>query len=81
MRKLKTFFKRFYLGILLLFLYMPILMLTVYSFNEGKTMAKWSGFSLKWYQQLFADRSRTKRYSHYAAFAVRRTACDVKECE
>lgn len=60
MRKIKTFFKRFYLALLLIFLYMPILMLTVYSFNEGKTMAKWSGFSFKWYQQLFADPAITE---------------------
>mgnify|MGYP005899733481 CR=1 FL=1 len=38
-----------------LFLYAPILVLMVYSFNEAKTMGNWTGFSLKWYQALFAD--------------------------
>ncbi len=55
MVKIRRFFKRFYLSIILFFLYMPILMLMVYSFNSGKTMAKWSGFSLNWYAELFKD--------------------------
>jgi len=51
----KRFFKRFYLAILLFFLYLPILMLILYSFNEGKTMNGWHGFSLHWYAELFSD--------------------------
>ena len=31
---MKTFFKRFYLALMLLFLYIPIIMLMIYSFNE-----------------------------------------------
>jgi spermidine/putrescine transport system permease protein len=42
---------------MLLFLYIPIIMLMIYSFNEGKTMSKWTGFSLKWYGQLFHDKN------------------------
>ena len=49
------FFKRFYLLIVLTFLYAPIVTLIVYSFNESKTRAVWSGFSLKWYGQLFQN--------------------------
>ena len=52
---MKKFIKNFYISLLLLFLYIPILMLMVFSFNEGKTMSKWTGFSLKWYVQLFND--------------------------
>lgn len=52
---MKKFAKNFYVSLLLLFLYIPILMLMVFSFNEGKTMSKWTGFSLKWYVQLFRD--------------------------
>lgn len=55
MVKLWTFIKRFYLAILLFFLYLPILMLMLYSFNSGKSMAKWQGFSLNWYAELFND--------------------------
>ena len=49
------FLKRFYLGIVLVFLYVPILVLIVQSFNAGKSRAKWEGFSLRWYVELFQD--------------------------
>ena len=38
-----------------LFLYAPIISLAVFSFNDAKSMAKWSGFSLRWYQVLFQN--------------------------
>lgn len=41
--------KRLYLGILLIFLYAPIFVLIVFSFNESKSSAHWTGFSWKWY--------------------------------
>ncbi len=52
---MKRFFKRFYLAAILLFLYAPILTLIIYSFNESKVMANWTGFSFKWYERLFSD--------------------------
>ena len=47
--------KRCYLGIVLVFLYVPILVLIVQSFNAGKSRAKWEGFSFRWYAELFQD--------------------------
>ena len=47
--------KRFYLGLILIFLYLPIIVLIVQSFNAGKSRAKWEGFSLRWYGELFHD--------------------------
>ena len=47
--------KRFYLGLILFFLYIPIVMLIVQSFNAGKSRAKWEGFSFHWYEELFKD--------------------------
>lgn len=38
-----------------LFLYAPIICLAVFSFNDAKSMAKWSGFSLRWYQELLQN--------------------------
>ena len=49
------FLKRCYLGIVLVFLYVPILVLIVQSFNAGKSRAKWEGFSFRWYVELFQD--------------------------
>ena len=37
------------------FLYAPILSLVVYSFNESRLVTVWSGFSVKWYVELFRD--------------------------
>ncbi|MBP3636721.1 MAG: ABC transporter permease [Clostridia bacterium] len=51
------FLKKFYLSIILVFLYVPIIVLIIQSFNAGKSRAKWEGFSLKWYGELFADAS------------------------
>ena len=48
-------FKKIYLALLLIFLYAPILVLVVYSFNASETRAVWGGFSLKWYAELFKD--------------------------
>ncbi|HRG16218.1 MAG TPA: ABC transporter permease subunit [Pseudomonadota bacterium] len=38
------------------FLYLPMLILIVYSFNENRLVTVWSGFSLKWYGELFRDK-------------------------
>ncbi len=55
MKKLKSFFKGTYLTLMLLFLYAPIAVLMVFSFNDSKTMGNWKGFSLRWYEALLSD--------------------------
>lgn len=49
---------RIYTALMFLFLYAPIAVLIVYSFNDTETGSRtvFSGFSLKWYQKLFEDR-------------------------
>lgn len=54
-KKLESFIKRFYLIIIFIFLYTPIVTLMIFSFNDSKSMGKWSGFTLKWYNQLFQN--------------------------
>ena len=54
-RKLESFIKRFYLILIFIFLYTPIVTLMVFSFNDSKSMGKWSGFTLRWYTQLFEN--------------------------
>jgi putrescine transport system permease protein len=39
------------------FLYLPMLILIVYSFNGGRNVAIWAGFSTKWYGELFRDKA------------------------
>ena len=53
--KMNKHAKRGYLYLVLLFLYLPIITLIIYSFNENKTRASWGGFSLRWYIELFND--------------------------
>ena len=38
-----------------LFLYLPIVLLIVYSFNESRLVTVWAGFSTKWYGELFRN--------------------------
>jgi putrescine transport system permease protein len=43
------------LGLGLLFLYAPIALLVLYSFNESRLVTVWAGFSTKWYGELFRN--------------------------
>ena len=50
-----TALKKFYLAMLLFFMYAPILVLMVFSFNASRSRNTWGGFSLRWYVELFND--------------------------
>lgn len=52
--KNKHIASKIYISLVMLFLYLPIFVLIIFSFNEGKTTV-WKGFSFKWYEQLFRD--------------------------
>ena len=45
------------------FLYLPIAVLIVFSFNDSKSRTVWSGFSLHWYQELFQDEEILSAFS------------------
>ena len=51
----RSVFPRLMLVIGFVFLYAPMLSLIVYSFNESRLVTVWSGFSVKWYAELFHD--------------------------
>ena len=46
---------RIYTVLIFLFLFAPIAILLIFSFNETKSLSVFSGFSLKWYEELFRD--------------------------
>jgi len=46
---------KIYTALVMLFLFAPIAILLLFSFNESKSLSVFSGFSLKWYQELFRD--------------------------
>ncbi len=52
---MKKFIKGLYLILILLFLYLPIFILMVFSFNDNKSMSVWTGFTLKWYQEMLSN--------------------------
>jgi len=53
----KKFIERFYVGFILFFLYAPIIILIILSFNNSKSRSKWGGFTLHWYKELFKNES------------------------
>ncbi len=51
-----NFGERFLVFLTFAFLYVPILLLIIFSFNAGNSTVIWKGFSLDWYQKMFHDR-------------------------
>ncbi len=46
---------KIYIGLVLMFLYVPIFVLIVFSFNETKSRSVFSGFTFEWYEKLFRN--------------------------
>ncbi len=46
---------KIYNGLIFTFLYAPIVVLIVYSFNDSKNRVQWGGFTLDWYRDLFSN--------------------------
>ncbi len=46
---------KFYLTLAFIFLFAPIAVMLVFSFNDSKSLSVFSGFSVRWYQELFRD--------------------------
>ncbi|MGB1253472.1 MAG: ABC transporter permease [Candidatus Promineifilaceae bacterium] len=53
-----------------IFLYLPILVLIIYSFNEGRFVSNWTGFSTHWYGEVLRDEQviNALRFSIWLAF-------------
>lgn len=68
--KFKHPFKKLYLALTLLFMYLPIIIMIIYSFNESKQLGHWTGFSLKWYEQLFTDSQMTSALMYTIVVAL-----------
>ena len=54
MRK-KGYISKIYMAIVFLFMYAPIILLMIFSFNDSKSRSVWNGFSLRWYEKLLRD--------------------------
>ncbi|HHT90325.1 MAG: ABC transporter permease [Bacillota bacterium] len=69
------FLKRSYIYLVFAFLYMPIAVLMVYSFNDSRSRGVWGGFTLRWYVELFQD--RTIMSSLYSTLFIGATAAVI----
>jgi spermidine/putrescine transport system permease protein len=61
-------------GIVLLFLYLPIVVLVINSFNESRFGGTWAGFSLKWYERLLHERTVWNAFKNSLIVGISATA-------
>jgi spermidine/putrescine transport system permease protein len=57
----------------LLFIYLPIALMIVLSFNESKYFNQWTGFTFKWYQQLFENQNLISAFNNSVIVAISST--------
>ena len=69
-RKGVHFFSSGYLILVLAFIYLPILYVMFFSFNDSKSMISFSGFSLRWYEAMFENREMLESLYYTVLVAV-----------
>jgi spermidine/putrescine transport system permease protein len=77
LKKKKTLGQRlssWYLVIILLFIYLPIGYVVLFSFNESKSLTNFTGFSFRWYENMFKDRTMLQSIWNTVLVAVVATA-------
>ena len=73
MKKKKTagrFFTSGYLILVLLFIYLPIVYVMVFSFNESRSMTAFTGFSFQWYESMVNNREMLESIKYTVIIAV-----------
>ena len=68
--KKKTVGSNIYTVLMMVFLYAPILVLVLFSFNSGRSTSVFEGFSLKWYAELFRDTATLTAFKNSMIIAV-----------
>ena len=68
MKKGKRTFGKILMALSVVFFYLPIVYMIIFSFNEGKSLTSFTGFSLKWYQHMLE--SRDMMSALYTTFSV-----------
>ncbi len=68
MKKEKNGFGKVLMILLVVFFYAPILYMIIFSFNEGKSLTTFTGFSLRWYQHMLESRDMMEAL--YTTFSV-----------
>ena len=67
---LRNLFENIYLFLIFMFLYFPIVILMVFSFNNIKSTSNWGGFSLKWYEQMLSDDALLEAFGNTITIGV-----------
>ncbi len=70
MNKLGKFFSKSYVWLVMLFFYIPIFYVMLFSFNKSKSLTKFTGFSLQWYQKMFESKSIREAIYYTVIIAV-----------
>ena len=68
--KKNTLFNKIYLVLIMAFFYLPIVYVVLFSFNESKSLTNFTGFSLKWYEKMFATRAMMESIYYSVLIAV-----------
>ena len=61
---------KLYTSLIFIFLYAPIAVMIVFSFNESKSRSTFTGMSLKWYTKLFQDSEILKAFANSIIIAI-----------
>lgn len=69
-KKIINFCSKFYLTLIFIFLYAPIITLIIFSFNNSKSMSHWSGFTFKWYRELLQNENILQALYYTVVIAV-----------
>ena len=68
--KKKKWFSKLYLGLVLAFFYLPIVYVVLFSFNSSRSLTSFTGFSLQWYERMFATREMMESIYYSILIAV-----------
>ena len=58
------------LGLMLLFFYLPIVYIVIFSFNDSRSLTNFTGFSLQWYEKMFSDSTMVESIFYTVVIAV-----------
>ena len=70
MKKKHSALSNVILVLTMLFFYLPILYIIVFSFNDSRSLTKFGGFSLRWYEKMFADSTMMEAVLYTVVIAV-----------
>jgi len=75
MKKFNRNFNRVLMILVMIFFYLPIIYMIIFSFNEGKSLTNFTGFSLRWYAHMLESRDMMEAL--YTTFGVALVATAV----